>query len=216
MMQGTEGSFASPAAQRGAQGRKHTCIMLLKRACHVEMRRWPLLPAESGLSFKLHQQCLSTYDARYRRKLCISGSSVRGTEGRVRICIMLLKRACDVEMSRWPLLPAESGLYFKLHQESLSTYDARYRRKLCISGSSVRGLQGRMRICIMLSKGHVCWNEQTALLPAESGLSFKLHQESLSTYDASYRKALHLRLLKGVLRGRKRICIMLLKKAMSC
>ena len=75
MMQGAEGSFASPAAQRGAQGRMRTCIMLLKRPCDVEMSRWPLLPAESGVSVKLHQESLSTYDARYRRKLCISGSS---------------------------------------------------------------------------------------------------------------------------------------------
>ena len=84
MMQATEGSFASPAAQRGAQGRKRICIMLLKRACHVEMRRWPLLPAESGLSFKLHQESISTYDARYRRKLCISGCSKSSAEGRMR------------------------------------------------------------------------------------------------------------------------------------
>ena len=85
MMQGAEASFASPAAQRGAQGRMRICIMLLKRACHVEMRRWPLLPAESGLSFKLHQESLSTYDARCRRKLCISGSSegCSGTHARL-------------------------------------------------------------------------------------------------------------------------------------
>ena len=85
MMQGAEGSFASPATQSSTEGRMHICIMLLKRPCHVEMSRRSLLPAESGESVKLHQESLSRDDARCRRKLCISGSSegCSGTHARL-------------------------------------------------------------------------------------------------------------------------------------
>ena len=197
MMQGSEANFASPAAQTSAEGRRRICIMQLKRACQAEPRRWPLHPAESGLPVKLHQESLSTYDAKVSLKQalhlqqlrqalrgadafasCSSKGHVRlnrgdghcfqqsqvclssfirslyqhmmqgseasfaspaaqtSAEGRRRICIMQLKRACQAEPRRWPLLPAESGLPVKLHQESLSTYDARVRSKLCISSSS--------------------------------------------------------------------------------
>ncbi len=135
MMQDTEGSFASAAALTGAERCKRICKALLK--WHVRLNRG------DGHCFQQSQVCLPSFiRSLYQHMMQGSEASFASpaaqtsAEGRRRICIMQLKRACQAEPRRWPLLPAESGLPVKLHQESLSTYDARVRSKLCISSSS--------------------------------------------------------------------------------
>ena len=135
MMQCSEASFASAAALTGAERHKRICKALLKRAFQVENSiRQCMQQSERWLSsFCLchHEPLMQDTEGSFA-----STAALTGAERHKRICKALLKRACQVETRRWPLLPAESGLPVKLHQGSSSTYDAMFRSKLCVRSSS--------------------------------------------------------------------------------